>query len=51
MLKRYGDNAEVESDNGPTSSRRMVTNPGVAVWLWVIDAFGQLANMKPPGAH
>jgi hypothetical protein len=48
MLKRYGDNAEAESQTG--RGARCAGDPnGMVVWLRIIDAIGQLANTAPPG--
>jgi hypothetical protein len=48
MFKRYSD-ARVASEDGPTSSRKMVPPParGFGVGAWTRS--GQLANTTPPG--
>jgi hypothetical protein len=47
MLKRYGDNAEVESSRRADELAADGDYAGVAVWRQIIDAVDQLANTTP----
>jgi len=49
MLKRYGNNAELESVRRVAELWDDGDPAGVAVWGRIIDAIGQLANTTPPG--
>jgi hypothetical protein len=52
MLKRYGDTAQVESARRADELAAARDVFGVAIWLRVVDAIGQLANTTPRGpAH
>ena len=45
MLKRYGDEADIES----AIRAEELAEAGEAVWRRIIDAIGQLENTTPPG--
>jgi hypothetical protein len=49
MLKRYGDNAEVESARRADELATAGDIAGVAVWRRISDAIRQLANTVSPG--
>jgi hypothetical protein len=49
MLKRYGDNAEVESARRADEFAATGDIDGAAVWCRIVDAIGQLANTTPSG--
>jgi hypothetical protein len=49
MLKRYGDNAEVESTVRADELTAAGDHDGAAVWCQITDAIAQLANQTPPG--
>jgi hypothetical protein len=49
MLKRYGDDAEVESAKRANELAEVGDYKGAAVWRRVVGAIGQLANTTPPG--
>ena len=48
MLKRYGDEADIESAIRAEELAEAGDEAGVAVWRRVIDAIGQLENTTPP---
>ena len=49
MLKRYGDEADIESAIRAEELAAAGDWVGEAVWRRVIDAIGQLENTTPPG--
>jgi hypothetical protein len=49
MLNRYGDAARAESAKRAEELAADSDLAGVAVWLRIIDAIGQLANTTAPG--
>jgi hypothetical protein len=49
MLKRYGDQAEVESVRRADELWEVGDEGGVAVWRRVMGAVRQLVNVTPPG--
>jgi hypothetical protein len=49
MLKRYGDEADIESAIRAEEFFEAGDHNGAAVWLRVIDAIAQLLNTTPPG--
>ena len=49
MLKRYGDQAEVESARRADELWEDGDAAGVAVWRRVMGAIRQLVNVRPPG--
>jgi hypothetical protein len=49
MLKRYGDEAMVESAKRADNLTADGDAVGAAIWHRVIDAIGQLTNTTPPG--
>jgi len=49
MLKRYGDEADIESARRADELWEVGDAAGVAVWRRVTGAGRQLANMTPPG--
>jgi len=49
MLTRYGDEAQVESAKRADELAADGDLVGVAVWLRIIDAIGQLALTTAPG--
>jgi hypothetical protein len=49
MLKRYGDEADIESAIGAEELADEGDDNGAAVWRRVIDAIAQLLNTTPPG--
>jgi hypothetical protein len=50
MLKRYGDQAEVESAVRTQELALNGDSAGAAVWRRITDAIGQLVNTTPPGS-
>jgi hypothetical protein len=50
MIKRYGDNADVESARRADELATAGDIAGVAVWRRVVYAVAQLTNKTPPGA-
>jgi hypothetical protein len=49
MLKRYGDEADIESAIRAEELAEAGNHNGAAVWRRIIDAIGQLENTTPPG--
>jgi hypothetical protein len=49
MLKRYGQEADIESAIRAEELFEEGDHNGAAVWLRVIDAIAQLENTTPPG--
>jgi hypothetical protein len=49
MLKRYGDEADIESAIRAEELAEEGNHNGATVWRRVIDAIGQLVNVTPPG--
>jgi hypothetical protein len=49
MLKRYGDEADIESAIRAEQLADAGDRAGEAVWRRIIDAIGQLENTTPPG--
>jgi hypothetical protein len=49
MLKRYGDEAMVESAKRANNLPAHSDAVGAAIWHRVIDAIGQFTNTTPPG--
>ena len=49
MLRRYGDEADIESAIRAEELFEEGDHNGAAVWLRVIDAIAQLLNTTPPG--
>jgi hypothetical protein len=49
MLKRYGDEADIESAMRAEELAEEGDHKGAAVWRRVTDAVGQLTNTIPPG--
>lgn len=49
MLKRYGDQADIESAIRAEELAEEGDHNGTAVWRQVIDAIERLANRTPPG--
>ena len=49
MLKRYGDEADIESAILAEELFEEGDHNGAAVWLRVINAIAQLLNSTPPG--
>jgi hypothetical protein len=49
MLKRYGDEAETESERRAEELWEVGDATGVAVWRRVTGAVRQLVNITPPG--
>jgi hypothetical protein len=49
MLKRYGDDADIESAIRADELAEEGDHNGAAVWRRIIDAIGQLENTTPPG--
>jgi hypothetical protein len=49
MLKRYGDQTEVESAIRTQELAASGDTAGAAVWRRITDAIGQLVNVTPPG--
>ena len=49
VLKRYGDEADMESALWAEEASEEGDHNGAAVWRRVTDAIGQLANSTPPG--
>jgi hypothetical protein len=49
MLKRYGDEADIESAVRAEELFEEGDHNGAAVWRRVIDAIAQLLNTTPPG--
>jgi hypothetical protein len=51
MLKRYGDEADIEGAIRAEELTEQRDHNGAAVWLRVTDAIGQLANTTPGPLH
>ena len=49
MLKRYGDEADIESATRADELAEAGDTAGEAVWRRIIDAIGQLDNTTHPG--
>jgi hypothetical protein len=49
MLRRYGDEADIESAIRAEELFEDGDHDGAAVWRRVIDAIAQLLNTTPPG--
>jgi hypothetical protein len=49
MLKRYGDEADIESAIRAEELSEEGDHNGAAVWRRVIDAIAELLNTTPPG--
>jgi hypothetical protein len=49
MHRWYGDTAQVESARRANELAAAGDIAGVAVWLRIIDAVGQIASTTPPG--
>jgi hypothetical protein len=49
MLKRYGDEADIESAIRAEELFEEGDHNGAVVWRRVIDAIAQLLNTTPPG--
>lgn len=49
MLKRYGDNAHMESAARADELATEGDPDGAAIWRHITDAVSQLANEIPPG--
>ena len=49
MLKRYGDEADIESALRAEELAEEGDHNGAAVWRRVTDAIAQLVNITPPG--
>ena len=49
MLKRYGEEADIESAIRAEELAEEGDHNGAALWRRVIDAIGQLANTTPLG--
>ena len=49
MLKRYGDEADIESAIRAEELADAGDRAGEAVWRRIVDAIGQLENTTPPG--
>ena len=49
MLKRYGDEADIESAIRAEELAEADDWGGEAVWGQIVDAIGRLANNTPPG--
>ena len=49
MLRRYGDEADIESAIRAEELVEAGDRTGEAVWRRVIDAIAQLLNTTPPG--
>jgi len=49
MLKRYGDEADIESAIRAEEPAEAGDWAGGAIWRRIIDAIGQLENTTPPG--
>ena len=49
MLKRYGDEADIESAIRAEELAEAGDRAGEAIWRRIIDAIGQLENTTPPG--
>ena len=49
MLRRYGDDADIESAIRAEELFEEGDHNGAAVWRRVIDAIAQLLNTTPPG--
>ena len=49
MLKRYGDEADIESTIRTEELTEKGDWTGEAIWRRIIDAIGQLENTTPPG--
>jgi hypothetical protein len=49
MLRRYGDEADIESAIRAEDLAEAGDRAGEAIWRRIIDAIGQLENTTPPG--
>jgi hypothetical protein len=49
MLKRYGDETDIESAIRAEELAEKGDRAGEAIWRRIIDAIGQLENTTPPG--
>ena len=49
MLKRYGDEADIESALRAEELAKAGNHNGAAVWRRIINAIGQLENTTPSG--
>jgi hypothetical protein len=49
MLKRYGDEVDIESAILAEALAEAGDWAGEAIWRRIIDAIGQLENTTPPG--
>ena len=49
MLKRYGDEADIESALRAEKLAEAGNHNGAAVWRRIINAIGQLENTTPSG--
>jgi len=49
MLKRYGDEADIESALRAEELAEAGNHNGAAVWRRIINAIGQLENTTPSG--
>jgi hypothetical protein len=49
MLRWYGETAKDEGARRASELTAVGDDAGVAVWLRINDAIGQLANKTPPG--
>ena len=49
MLKRYGDEADIESAIRAEELAEKGDWTGEAIWRRIINAIGQLVNTTPPG--
>jgi hypothetical protein len=49
MLKRYGEEADIESAIRAEELAEAGDRAGEVIWRRIIDAIGQLENATPPG--
>jgi len=49
MMKRYGNEADIESALRAEELAEAGNHNGAAVWRRIIDAISQLENTTPPG--
>ena len=49
MLRRHGDEADIESAIRAEELAEAGYRSGEAIWRRIIDAIGQLENTTPPG--
>ena len=49
MLRRYGNEADIESAIRAEELAEAGDRAGEAIWRRIIDAIGQLENTTPPG--